>query len=86
MHDKDFNMLEHRAKRCTTHHYGCDCREYERIKALRKVEEQAEEIERLLKGIHLLGAMCGNPHSGDEACRLILKKCKELKAQAGWEA
>ena len=47
MNDKDFAVMAFRAERCTTHHYGCDCREYERIKALRTVEEQAKEIERL---------------------------------------
>jgi len=46
--------------------------------------ENDKEIERLLKGIEHISTMCGNPDPGD-ACRLILKKCAELKVKVGEE-
>lgn len=72
----DLDGMEDRAKRCVTHHYGCDCRELMaakgQVKALEVVDALAELVR--LKRLH----DAGDPAYTPEAKAAAWKRAFEL--------
>ena len=56
------DTMQERARRCTTHHHACDCREYEQAKA---IMDRQDEIGRLKMRVNELE---DELHGARQAC------------------